>query len=293
MGLGRNTFFRTEGLLLLAAILLGLNFVALKISVASIPPLLVGALRFTLGGLLLMFVVRFVEPQSSKPTRRLLEATLAIGLLGGTILNAALNEGIALTSATNAALILATAPVWGMLLAAGFGVEALRVPNVIGAAVSLLGVGLVLGRGFEGGGLSLLGDVLVLIAAVSFGAYSVLSRAQQRHYSPLSIAAYSTLFGGLSLFLLTPGELAGWNWEAVSAGAWVAVAYLAIFSTTIAYGIWQWGIGRIGADRVLIYMYLITLIGVVSSVVVLGEGFSLGQVLGAAVLLIGVYVAQR
>ena len=117
--------------------------------------------------------------------------------------------------------------------------------------------------------------MLALIAAVSFGAYSVLSRAQQRHYSPLNIATYSTLFGGLTRFLLTPAELARWNWEAVSAGAWAAVAYLVIFSTTIAYGIWQWGIGRIGADRALIYLYLITFVGVVSSVVLLCEGFSL------------------
>ena len=94
------------------------------------------------------------------------------------------------------------APVWGMLLAAGFGVEPLRAPIVIGAAVPLRGVGLILGEGFEGGGLSLVGDVLALIAAVSFGAYSVLSRAQQRHYSPLNIATYSTLFGGLTLFSL-------------------------------------------------------------------------------------------
>lgn len=94
------------------------------------------------------------------------------------------------------------APVWGMLLAAGFGVEPLRAPIVIGAAVPLRGVGLILGEGFEGGGLSLVGDMLALIAAVSFGAYSVLPRAQQRHYSPLNIATYSTLSGGLTLFSL-------------------------------------------------------------------------------------------
>ncbi|HZB82510.1 MAG TPA: EamA family transporter [Rubrobacteraceae bacterium] len=96
-------------------------------------------------------------------------------------------------------------------MAAGFGVEPSKAPNVIGAAVSSRGVGLILGEGFEGGGLSLDGDVLALIAAVSFGAYSVLSRAQQRHYSPLNIATYSTLFGGLTPFLLTPAELAGWT----------------------------------------------------------------------------------
>jgi drug/metabolite transporter (DMT)-like permease len=241
---------------------------------------------------LLLAVLPFVE-RHTKPTRKLLLTTLGIGLLGGALFNAALNEGMRLTSASNSALIMATAPVWGMLLAAGFGVEQLKATNIIGAGISLAGVGLLLGGGFEGSRVSLVGDTLVLTASVSFGAYSVLSRAQQRHYPPLTIAAYSTFLGGLSLFLLTPAELARWDWGTVSTGAWVAVAYLAIFSTAIAYGIWQWRISRIGADRVLVYLYLVTLVGVVSSVVVLGEGFGLSKLVGAVVLLVGVYFARR
>jgi drug/metabolite transporter (DMT)-like permease len=101
------------------------------------------------------------------------------------------------------------APVWGMLLAAGFGAEPLRAPNVIGAAVSLRGWDSFWVGALKGGGISVVGDVLALIAAVSFGAYSVLSRAHQRHYSPLNIATYSTLSGGLTLFLLTLAELTG------------------------------------------------------------------------------------
>jgi drug/metabolite transporter (DMT)-like permease len=287
-----DTSLRVEGSLLLAAVFLGLNYVAIKIAVASIPPLVVGALRFTLGGLLLLVVLPFLEPRS-KPTRQLLLTALGIGLFGGVIFNAALNEGMRLTTASNSALIMATAPVWGMLLAAGFGVEPLKATNIIGAGISLAGVGLILGGGFEGSRASLVGDTLVLSASVSFGVYSVLSRVQQRHYPPLTIAAYSTFFGGLTLLLLTPSELARWDWGSVSTRAWVAVAYLVIFSTAIAYGIWQWGISRIGADRVMVYLYVATLVGVVSSVIVLGEGFSLTKLLGAVILLVGVYFAQR
>jgi drug/metabolite transporter (DMT)-like permease len=287
-----DTSLRVEGSLLLAAVFLGLNYVAIKIAVVSIPPLVVGALRFTLGGLLLLVVLPFLEPRS-KPTRQLLLTTLGIGLFGGVIFNAALNEGMRLTTASNSALVMATAPVWGMLLAAGFGVEPLKATNIIGAGISLAGVGLILGGGFEGSRASLVGDTLVLSASVSFGVYSVLSRVQQRHYPPLTIAAYSTFFGGLTLLLLTPSELARWDWGTVSTRAWLAVAYLVIFSTAIAYGIWQWGISRIGADRVMVYLYVATLVGVVSSVVVLGEGFGVTKLVGAVVLLVGVYFAQR
>ncbi len=172
---GRGTPREVQGALVLAAVLIGFNFVAIKVAVVSIPPLLVGALRFTLGGLLLLAFLQWMR-QGGKPTRRFFLTTLGLGLIGGTLYNVALNEGTSRTSASSAALIMATAPVWGMLFAAAFGVERLRAMNVIGALVSLLGVVLILGRGIEGGGSSLLGDLLVLAASVCFAAYIVLSR---------------------------------------------------------------------------------------------------------------------
>jgi drug/metabolite transporter (DMT)-like permease len=282
----------TELSLVVAAILLGLNFVAIKIAVVSIPPLLVGALRFTAGGLLLLAVLWLVE-RPGRPTRGLVLTSLGLGLIGGTVFNAALNEGTRLTSASNAALIMATAPVWGMLLAAGLKVESLRKTSVVGALVSLLGVVLVLGRGLEEGGSSLAGDLLVFVAAVSFGAHNVLSRTQHDRYSPLTLASYATFIGGFLIFFLVPAEVARGDWETASLAAWAAVAYLAVFSTAVAYWIWQLGIARIGADRVLVYQYLITLVGVVSSVIVLNEAFGPLRMLGAAVILGGVYLASR
>jgi len=134
---------------------------------------------------------------------------------------------------------------------------------------------------------------VVLAASVSFAAYIVLSRAQHSHYPPLTIAAYTIFLGGFAVFPFTPLELASWHWGSASAAAWIAVAYMAILSTALGYGVWQWGISRIGADRVLVYQYLITLTGVVSSIVFLHEGFGLTKILGAVVLLAGVYVAHR
>lgn len=66
-----------------------------------------------------------------------------------------------------------------------------------------------------------------------------------------------------------------------------------MFSTAVAYWIWQRGIARIGADRVLVYQYLITLVGVVSSVIFLGESFGFLRVVGAAVILASVYLVRR
>jgi drug/metabolite transporter (DMT)-like permease len=281
-----------EGALILAAVFMGLNYVAIKVAVVSVPPLLIGAFRFVLGGLLLLGVLRLVE-KVRRPKPGALLIMLWIGLIGGTLFNAALNEGMRLTSASNSALIMATAPIWGMFLAAALGVETLRMWNLLGAGISLLGVGLILGKGMEGSASSILGDLLVLVAAISFGAYSVLSRREQANHSPLTIAAYTTLLGGLALLPIASTEFAGWNPGAVGLGAWAAVGYLTIFSTAFAYGVWQRGVARIGANRVLVYLYLITLTGVLSSVILLHEDFGVRKIIGTIVLLAGVYLSRR
>jgi drug/metabolite transporter (DMT)-like permease len=281
-----------DGALVLAAVFIGLNYVAIKVAIVSVPPLLIGAFRFVLGGLLLLGVLRLVE-KVVWPRPATLLVMLGIGLVGGTLFNAALNEGMRLTNASNAALIMATAPIWGMFLAAVLGVETLKMRSLLGAGISLLGVGLILGKGLEGSASSLLGDVLVLVAAISFGAYSVLSRREQANNSPLAIAAYTTLLGGLALLPIASTEFAGWDVGAVSLRAWAALGYLTIFSTAFAYGVWQSGIARIGPNKVLVYLYLITLTGVLSSIILLHEDFSVRRIIGAIVLLAGVYLSRR
>jgi drug/metabolite transporter (DMT)-like permease len=289
---GRLGELGEEGALILAAVFLGLNFVAIKIAVVSVPPLLIGAFRFILGGLLLLGVLHLVK-EAKRPKPGALLAMLGIGLVGGTLFNAALNEGMRLTSASNSALIMATAPIWGMFLAAAIGVETLKMRSLLGAGISLLGVGLILGKGLEGSASDILGDFLVLVAAISFGAYSVFSRREQKDHSPLTIAAYTTFLGGLALLPIASTEFASWNPGSVGLGAWAALGYLTVFSTAYAYGVWQRGIARIGANRVLVYLYLITLTGVISSVVLLHENFGLQRIIGAIVLLAGVYLSRR
>jgi drug/metabolite transporter (DMT)-like permease len=66
-----------------------------------------------------------------------------------------------------------------------------------------------------------------------------------------------------------------------------------VFATAYTFAAWQRGISRIGANRVLVYQYLITLTGIVSGIVFFGERLGAGKILGGAVILLGVYLARR
>jgi drug/metabolite transporter (DMT)-like permease len=66
-----------------------------------------------------------------------------------------------------------------------------------------------------------------------------------------------------------------------------------VFATAFAFAAWQNGISRIGANRVLVYQYLITLVGVTSGIVFFGETLGWNKIIGGAVILLGVYLARR
>jgi drug/metabolite transporter (DMT)-like permease len=83
------------------------------------------------------------------------------------------------------------------------------------------------------------------------------------------------------------------EWGAVSVGAWAAAAYSAFVVAAFGFTAWQRGINRIGANRVLVYQYLITLTGVVCGVLLLTESLEANQLLGAAVIFCGVYLGRR
>jgi drug/metabolite transporter (DMT)-like permease len=280
----------TEASLLLAVFFLGTNPVAVKFAVTDVPPLPFVAIRFVLAGLLLLPVVLLVG-RGGRVGRRDLLAMAGVGLVGVGMNNVAFTLGVSMTTASDTALIYAAVPVWGILLGVALGLERPTIWGVVGVALAFLGVGVVVYGGL--GGASLVGDLLVVVATICWGSYAVLSLPLLRTYSPLVVAAYTMLFGGLgALPIALPGFMST-DWGEVSAGTWGAVAYSTLLVAAFGFAAWQAGISRTGANRVLVYQYLITLVGVASGVALLGESLTPNKLLGGAVVLLGVYLARR
>jgi drug/metabolite transporter (DMT)-like permease len=154
-----------------------------------------------------------------------------------------------------------------------------------------LGVAVVVYGGLTGS-TSLLGDLLVVVATVCWGSYAVLSLPLLRRHSPLVVASYTMLFGGLgALPLALPGFLDA-GWADASGRAWEALAYSTLLVAAFGFWAWQRGVSQVGANRVLIYQYLITLVGVTAGVLLLGESLTANKVLGGVIILLGVYLAR-
>jgi drug/metabolite transporter (DMT)-like permease len=281
----------TEASLLLAVFFLGTNPVAVKFAVLDVPPLPFVAIRFLLAGLVLLPVALWLR-QGQSVGRRDLLAMAGVGLVGVGMNNVAFTFGVSMTTASDTALIYAAVPIWGILLGLALGLERPTIWGVVGVALAFLGVGVVVYGGLGGGGTSLLGDLLVVVATICWGSYAVLSLPLLRTYPPLLVAAYTMLFGGLGVLPLSlPGFLST-SWGEVGVGVWGAVAYSTHFVAAFGFAAWQAGISRTGANRILVYQYLITLVGVASGVALLGESLTPNKLVGGAVILLGVYLAR-
>ena len=280
-----------EASLLLAVFFFGTNFTAVKLVVENVPPILFAASRFTLAGLLLL-PLALLSGEEGRLSRRDILPMLGLGLVGVTLTQSVFTVGVGLTTAANTALVYSTAPVWGMLLAFALGWERPRISGVIGVALCLAGVGAIVYGSLEFAGTSLVGDALILVAAVGWGSYTVLTLSLLRRYSAVAVAAYAMTFGGLAAFPLEALDPASLDLSALDGLTWGAAAYSALCSSAFGFAAWGWGVSHVGANRVLVYQYLVTLTGVCTGVLLLGEDFGAGQLIGAAVILAGVYLAR-
>ena len=282
----------TEASLLLAVLFLGSNFVAVKYTVGEVPPLPFVAARFTLAGLVALALVRALEP-GGEPGRRDLLAMAGVGVLGVGANNVAVTLGVSMTTASDTALIFASVPVWGMILGSVLGLERPTRGGVLGVVVAIAGVGVVVGGGLGGSGTSLVGNLLVIAATVCWGSYAVLSLSLLERHSPLAVAAYTMLPAGLAAWPFALAGLVGTDWRGVGGGAWAAFAYSTFFVAAFGFWAWQRGISGVGANRALVYQYLITLVGVASGVALLGEGLTVNKIVGGVIILAGVYLARQ
>src|ERR671910_3786768 len=268
---------------MLAAVFWGANYAATKYAAEFIPPLLIVALRFTAGGILMFCLLRILEPADRLKPKDLLSVA-GLGCLGVAIGQTAFTFGVSMTSAANTGLIFATAPVWGLLFGFVLGLERPTWRGAAGVGLSILGVGVIFYEGLRLDGASSIGDLLVLLAAMGFGAYTVLSMRVLGRYSPLAVATYPILFGAPLVLLVSVPFFTRLEWEGVGMGAWAAVVFSALFATAFAFSAWQTGVSRIGANRVLVHQYLISLTGVASGIVFFGEVLGAEKIVGGTII---------
>jgi len=212
------------------------------------------------------------------------------GVIGFPLL---LYRGLQLTTATNGVLINATGPLMTAAMAAILLKERLFPRHILGGVISFFGVTLIV----SGGSFERLqqwqvniGDLYILLAVLLWGLYSVISRRATRSHSVFSVTTISTWIA-IPLFL--GAAAVGWkpastNW---SLHLVLAVVYIGVFPSGIAFLTWNEGVRRVGPNRAMVFYNMLPVYGSVLGVILLGEALGVEHFIGGGLILAGSLLA--
>ena len=276
---------------LVAVTLWGLAPVATRAAVAHLAPLPLLVLRLTVASLVLLpWAIPVFRRLRPRPAGRL----IAAGILGLVGYNLPVTVGLQWLPASTAGLLLATEPVWVMVLGRVFLGERGDARTWLGSAVALGGVAVLAGPGALTGAhgyQALAGAGLVLAGTLAFGAYTIVLRPLSRDYGAIPATAASTVVGTLP-YLAFAGTLSGPGLAHLDPAVWGELAFLALGSTAAGLLLWNRAVLALGTTRASLLLYLEPAVSVLGAVVLLGEHVSVLMIAGGLLILAGVAVAS-
>ena len=291
----KTRFSAIDLMLVFMSVVWGLNFTAIKGALADFQPLTFNAIRFGTSSLFLLGLLWLREGNIGVHRKDLARFVL-LAIIGNTAYQLFFINGIALTTATNSALILATTPLFIILFGAFLNVERVTNRVVQGVILSFVGVVLIVfgsGNTLTFSDQSLLGDLLIVANPICWSIYTVLSKPMLIEYSPLRLTAVTMAIGGVPLVIVGIPSLGTQNWQAISLNAWLGLAFSAFLAIGLGYVIWYTGVSKIGSARTALYDNLVTVFAVASAWILLGESMTAIQIVGAVLVFISLYVVRR
>lgn len=282
-------------LLILSAVIWGAATPIAKVTLTEIPLFIITFLRFLTATTVMAVIVTQSGLHTPIRKKHLLLLILA-GLLDSTINLGLGYTGLNLSTALDVISIGATGPILVAAASSIFLKERLTRFNILGQLLALVGVLLVVTAPVDGSAPNrLLGDLLTFGAVLAASAGLILSKELFRAYHALTITSAVFLVGAISSAPLAAlSHLQNPHWyETVSTGAWLGLAFLAIFSSVVAYLAFEWGLEHSTASAAGISGHFSVLTGAFLASVLLGEILSPGFILGAGLILLGVVLATR
>jgi drug/metabolite transporter (DMT)-like permease len=294
--------FGVESAALLVVTIWGTNFVFQKALLAELDPMVYIFLRY-LGMIALAWLVLLVQKRFAKPAptpaptgnfKQDLPKLLLAGILGYTFYIPLSIVGLNYTTAFSGALLIGTAPLFTALLLHLFKLEQIRSRQWLALAVALAGL-IVFVSDKIGGGIQLgtLGDVISLASAFAYAAYLVANKPLLSRYSAAQLTAYTLTLGSIPLLLISLPFVFSQDWTRMTVVGWLTLAWATVFPVYFAWSVWSWVNAKIGVARSSLFMYLVPLIGGITSWVLLGENFGWLKILGAGLILSGIILARK
>jgi len=279
-------------LMLLATLSWAGNMIAGKEALREIPPLALA--QFRVGGAALILLTAFFARPGRRELRLEWRGLIVLSFFGITLNQILFIGGLSRTSVAHTGLLVALGPVIVLILSVGSRLEALTGAKVSGMLLSFAGVGILTSGRFGGtnsGGWT--GDLFVLSSSAVFAVYTVLLKKDAHRYDALTLNALTYALGAILLIPVCGRPFVEMRWRAVTGMGWFGAFYMVVLGSVISYLIYAFALTELAASRVAAFSYLQPVIATGLAIWLLAEKLTSGVVAGGALILGGVYLAER
>jgi drug/metabolite transporter (DMT)-like permease len=272
----------------------GTTYLAIKVALGTIPPLLMGGFRYLIAGAIMVAAIKLrggvLPPRSTWASQFLIGfAMLGFGNGGVVIAEQHLTSGLT-------AVLVGTSPFWMVGIDAAFpGGKRLRLTQLVGMTIGFLGIVMLVWPDLTGHASSFSGVVIGIIAVqIACIGWAVASSYSKRHTHSSDVIGAATLqmLAGGSVMTLVATFRGEWSQLSFNAHTSAALAYLAVLGSVVAFVSYSYALKHLPISVVSLYTYVNPVIAVALGAVLLHEPFGLLQVGAAAVIVIGMLIVQ-
>jgi drug/metabolite transporter (DMT)-like permease len=288
----RNT--KAHAAVLGANFIFGANYAVVKyITPGFLHPFALNVVRILVSLSMFWFLFLF-KPGKVKLAKKDIPRFLLCALTGVVINQIFFIKGVSLTTPIHSALLSLATPIFITLIAAWLLREGFTVLKFSGLVLGIGGAALLIllkDPGHTGNNI-LLGDIMVLVNAISYAFYLVLVRPLMRTYSGIQVLRWIFTFGSLVILPFGMQDFLATHWSAFDFSHWLALGFVAIGATFLAYLLNVYGISIIGPSATGAYIYTQPVFAALIAIVFAGEHFSLIKFVAAVLIFTGVYLAN-
>jgi len=268
----------------------GLHVVG-KVVLESLPPLAVASLRVLVATPLFLGLAWYVDRKL--PPWRSLPHLALLGLLGVFLNQVLFVTGLKYTTATNAAILMSSVPVFAVGVGWLTGIERIGPRRLSGVILAASGALVLLDpRRFSIADATFLGTFLILMNSLSFATFLVLQRPLLSRLPWRTVIAWTFLFGGIGVIAVGGSTLANVDVSAVPSGIWWGVVFIGLVPTFFGYLLNTWAVRRSSVTLVAVYTTLQPLLTALLAIVFLREHLRAPQIAGFVLIASGLWLVS-
>jgi drug/metabolite transporter (DMT)-like permease len=269
----------------------GYAWVLMKASLDYMGPFTFSAFRFSIGALTLLLVVWLLK--TGLPPKKYITHIIIIGLLQTSAVFLLVMYGLRFVDAGKSSVILYSMPLFSSLLALKFLGEKINMAKFIGLLMGILGLVTILGWDIFAGQPweAIFGQLLIIIAAISWAISNVYYRLKVPHLPKLQVSAFQMTFGAAGIIIAA--LIMEWNEPVVlNAESIYYIVFTGVLASALCFTAWFFIISFIDMVTATISTLLVPMFGLIFSSLILNEELSVGVITGSVMIISGIIIAQ-